>query len=124
MVRNVSEDKLYDTIEFNEFLQMMGKHQQEEINLDTLMDAFRWIGFIHLHVLYSERGKNLGHYLCFSTFDKDNDGFLTTEEFRKLMKGRVSKRDLELMVKEADSDNDGFINCKGKMMSLPTILHF
>ena len=52
--------------------------------------------------------------LCFSTFDKDNDGFLTTEEFRKLMKGRVSKRDLELMVKEADSDNDGFINCKGK----------
>lgn len=40
MVRSVSEDKLYDTIEFNEFLQMMGRHQENEINLDTLMEAF------------------------------------------------------------------------------------
>ena len=91
MVRSVSEDKLYDSIEFNEFLQMMGKHQQEEISLHTLMDAF-------------------------NTFDTDNDGFLTTDEMRKMMKGRTSKKDLELMIKEADSDQDGLINCKGKLI--------
>ena len=49
----------------------------------------------------------------FRTFDKDNDGFLTTEELRKMMKGRMSKKDLESMVRDADSDKDGFINCKG-----------
>ena len=46
-------------------------------------------------------------------FDKDNDGFLTTDELRKIMKERMTKKDLEAMVKEADGDNDGFINCKG-----------
>ena len=29
------------------------------------------------------------------------------------MKGRMSKKDLDSMIKEADGDNDGFINCKG-----------
>merc|ERR1711936_136024 len=87
MVRSVSEDKLYDTIEFNEFLQMMYKQQENEINMDSLVDAFK-------------------------TFDKDNDGFLTTDELRKIMRGRMSKKDLEEMVREADSDSDGLINCK------------
>ena len=41
MVRSVSEDKLYDTIEFNEFLLMMGKHQETEVNMDALMEAFK-----------------------------------------------------------------------------------
>ena len=41
MVRSVSEDKLYDTIEFYEFLQMMSKQQQEEINMDALVEAFK-----------------------------------------------------------------------------------
>jgi len=87
MVRSVSEDKLYDTIEFNEFLQMMSKQDDDEINMDALIEAFK-------------------------TFDKDKDGYLTTDELRKIMKGRISKKDLEEMIKEADSDNDGFINCK------------
>ena len=41
MVRSVSEDKLYNTIEFNEFLLMMEKHQETEINMDGLMEAFK-----------------------------------------------------------------------------------
>ena len=41
MVRSVSEDKLYDTIEFNEFLRMMSKQGEEEIKMDTLVEAFR-----------------------------------------------------------------------------------
>ena len=41
MVRSVSEDKLYDTIEFNEFLRMMSKQIEEEVNIDTLVEAFK-----------------------------------------------------------------------------------
>ena len=41
MVRSVSEDKLYDTIEFNEFLQMMSKQQEDDINMAALVEAFK-----------------------------------------------------------------------------------
>ena len=47
MVRSVSEDKLYDTIEFNEFLQMMGKHQENEVNMEALMEAFKYFSYIY-----------------------------------------------------------------------------
>lgn len=52
MVRSVSEDKIYDTIEFNEFLQMMGQHQVDEITPDQLLEAFKYE--IHKYVsIYS-----------------------------------------------------------------------
>ena len=41
MVREVSEDKMYDTIEFNEYLQMMSKQQKKGLTQDILKDAFR-----------------------------------------------------------------------------------
>ena len=41
MVRGVSEDKLYDTIEFNEFLRMMSKQQSQEIPENALVEAFK-----------------------------------------------------------------------------------
>ena len=41
MVRDVSEDQVYDTIEFNEFLQMMSKQQRFGVNEDSLRDAFK-----------------------------------------------------------------------------------
>ena len=41
MVRSVSEDKLYDTIEFNEFLQMMSKQQEDDISMNALVEAFK-----------------------------------------------------------------------------------
>ena len=41
MVRSVSEDKLYDTIEFNEFLLMMSKQQEDDINMEALVEAFK-----------------------------------------------------------------------------------
>ena len=41
MVRSVSDDKLYDTIEFNEFLKMMFKQQNEDIMEDALVEAFK-----------------------------------------------------------------------------------
>ena len=45
MVREVSEDQIYDTIEFNEFLQMMSKQQSNSMTEDSLKDAFRQATF-------------------------------------------------------------------------------
>jgi len=90
MVRSVSEDKLYDTIEFNEFLQMMSKQHSDEINSESLMEAFK-------------------------IFDKDDDGYLTVAELRRIMTQlgeRMPSREIEEMVREADNDNDGLINCQ------------
>ena len=41
MVREVSEDKMYDTIEFNEFLTMIGKQSQTPITKESLVEAFK-----------------------------------------------------------------------------------
>ena len=54
---------------------------------------------------------------AFKVFDKDNDGFLSTDELRKIMKGRMNKKDVDLMVKEADKECNGFINLKGRESS-------
>ena len=41
MVREVSEDSLHHTIEFNEFLKMMSKQENEEIEEGALLEAFK-----------------------------------------------------------------------------------
>ena len=41
MVRSVSEDRVYNSIEFNEFLMMMSNQEKEEINMECLMEAFK-----------------------------------------------------------------------------------
>ena len=41
MVRDVSEDKMYDTIEFNEFLTMIGKQSKNPITKESLVEAFK-----------------------------------------------------------------------------------
>lgn len=41
MVREVSQDKLYDTVEFNEFLIMIAKQKKLDITLEDLIEAFR-----------------------------------------------------------------------------------
>ena len=40
-VREVSEDYIYDTLEFNEFLQMMAKQQNNVYTRDDVKAAFR-----------------------------------------------------------------------------------
>ena len=42
MVREVSQDKLYDTVEFNEFLTMIAKQKKHEVTLEDLIAAFRY----------------------------------------------------------------------------------
>ena len=41
MVKEVSEDQTYNTIEFNEFLQMMSKQMHKKICPKDLIEAFR-----------------------------------------------------------------------------------
>ena len=41
MVKDVSEDKVSHTIEFNEFLKMMVKQQEQEIPEKQLIEAFK-----------------------------------------------------------------------------------
>ena len=58
------------------------------------------------------------YLFSYRIFDKDDDGLLTVEELRKIMSSlgdRMTSRDIDIMVKEADTDNDGFINCKGNI---------
>jgi len=38
----VSEDYIYDTVEFNEFLQMMAKQQDLTHSADAVAEAFRF----------------------------------------------------------------------------------
>ena len=40
MVRQVSEDKTFDTLEFNEFLTMLGRQNIEDIKFESLVEAF------------------------------------------------------------------------------------
>ena len=41
MVREVSRDKMYDTVEFNEFLMMIAKQSKRDVQLENLIDAFK-----------------------------------------------------------------------------------
>jgi len=88
MVREVSEDKMYDTIEFNEYLQMMSKQQKKGLTQDILKDAFR-------------------------IFDKDDDGLISVEELRKIMKNmgdKMTDQELDEMLDAADTKHDGMVN--------------
>jgi len=90
MVKQVSEDKENDTLEFNEFLTMMGLQNIEDIKFSALVEAF-------------------------SVFDKNNDGYLSIGELRKIMTTmgqRMKKREVEEMVLEADLGKNGLINLK------------
>lgn len=90
-VREVSEDHMYDTIEFNEFLQMMSKQQKKALNQDALKDAFK-------------------------IFDKDDDGFISVEELRRIMKNlgdKMTDEELDEMLDAADTKHDGLVNYSG-----------
>ena len=41
MVREVSQDKLYDTVEFNEFLTMIAMQKKHEVTHEGLVEAFK-----------------------------------------------------------------------------------
>ena len=49
-------------------------------------------------------------------FDKDDDGFISVEELRRIMQSlgeKMTDQELDEMLREADGDNDGLVNYEG-----------
>ena len=42
MVRAVTEDQVHFSIEFNEFLKMISRKEEEHLQLDCLVEAFKY----------------------------------------------------------------------------------
>ena len=52
---------------------------------------------------------------AFKVFDKDGSGTISTDELRQVMKSlgeNLTEDEIEEMVREADSDGNGVIDCK------------
>ena len=87
MVREVDADGSGD-IDFSEFLQMMSRKMKDTDCEEEIREAFR-------------------------VFDKDGNGYITTEELRHVMTtlGEVmSNEEVDEMISEADVDGDGQVN--------------
>merc|ERR1711879_553154 len=88
MVKEVSEDKENETLEFNEYLTMLGLQNVERIEFDSLLEALR-------------------------VFDKDEDDHLSITELKKVlttMGQRMKERDFDEMIKAASMNENGLIN--------------
>lgn len=63
-----------------------------------------------MHMNRMDREEHL--YTAFQHFDKDNSGFITTEELEQALRefGMHDGRDIKEIISEVDADNDGRIN--------------
>ncbi|KAK4767019.1 hypothetical protein SAY86_014770 [Trapa natans] len=89
MIREVDVDG-NGTIKLGEFLNLMTRKMKETEADDELKEAFQ-------------------------VFDKDQDGYISPEELRRVMLNlgeKLTDEEVEMMVKEADLDGDGQINYK------------
>ncbi|KAK4775879.1 hypothetical protein SAY87_023840 [Trapa incisa] len=87
MIREVDVDG-NGTIKLGEFLNLMARKMKETAADDELKEAFQ-------------------------VFDKDQDGYISPEELRRVMLNlgeKLTDEEVEMMVKEADLDGDGQIN--------------
>ncbi|KAJ2251480.1 hypothetical protein GGI13_003819, partial [Coemansia sp. RSA 455] len=78
------------TIDFEEFLTLMESHSTENSEEGELWDAFK-------------------------IFDKDNNGFINKSELHLAMANlgeTMTDEEIDAMIREADSDNDGHIDFK------------
>merc|ERR1711983_587240 len=74
----------------------MSKQQRKGLSQDTLKDAFR-------------------------IFDKDDDGFISVEELRSIMKNlgdKMTDEELDEMLDAADTKHDGLVNYSEFVMLL------
>lgn len=79
------------SVDFEEFLQMMVKKTSNTNPQDELKDAFK-------------------------VFDKNGDGFISSEELKSVMEHlgeTLTPEELEEMIREADLDGDGQVNYDG-----------
>eukprot|EP00258_Populus_trichocarpa_P016687 XP_006375914.2 calmodulin-like protein 11 [Populus trichocarpa] len=87
MIREVDVDG-NGTIEFGEFWNLMARKIKENDADDELKEAFK-------------------------VFDKDQDGYISSNELRHVMINlgeQLTDKELELMIQVADLDGDGHVN--------------
>ena len=76
------------TVEFDEFLSMMARKMQKTDWQEEIRDAFH-------------------------AFDKDGNGFISPQELRdvmKILKEELTEEQLDILIKEAETNGDGAIN--------------
>ena len=76
-IREVSEDHTYDTIEFNEFLQMMSKQMNKQLTPKDLIEAFRQLFCVFFFFP--------NNFSQFRIFDKNNTGMVGLHEVVRLI---------------------------------------
>jgi len=89
MIEEVDEDGS-GTIDFKEFLGLMAKKMQDNDTEDDLIDAFR-------------------------VFDMDGNGSISANELKFVLANtgeRLSEEEIEEMIRETDTDGDGYIDYK------------
>ena len=78
MVREVSEDHIFNSIEFNEFLQMMSKQRTQPITTDHLIEAFRLQGKLILLSSFFFK-------IFFRMFDRKESGIISVKELVRIL---------------------------------------
>jgi len=87
LIDEIDTDK-NGTIDFNEFVKMMSKKTTHVNSESELIEAFK-------------------------VFDKDGNGFITSQELRHVMTNlgeKITQEEADSMIKEADLDGDGRID--------------
>ncbi|KAJ6459310.1 calmodulin 2-like protein [Mycena sanguinolenta] len=96
MINEVDTDGT-GTIDFDEFIDMMARKFQDTDGEEEIRQAF-------------------------AVFDKDGNGTISMTELQQVMRSlgeKLSDREVEEMIREADIDGDGEINYEGTIPSLP-----
>lgn len=101
-VREVSEDYIYDTIEFNEFLQMMSKKQESQHTRTDLKSAFR-------------------------IFDEDDDGCIHAGDLVDVLTtfgDKFTKSEAKKLVQTANKRDGGLVDYEGDQNFFIVLLKF
>ncbi|EMS66519.1 Calmodulin-like protein 1 [Triticum urartu] len=104
-------DGTITTKELGTVMRSLGQHPTED-ELKDMVEEF--LGLVARQMRGDAEAEEELHE-AFRVFDKDNNGFISLDELRTVMKNlgeKLSEDELNEMLQEADADGDGQINYK------------